>query len=549
MRLKLLMNVTVLIAGTFTSFIYGEQPAIEFKTASTTAPNATLPLRPASYGGQAAFINQPGTGTPNETWHTPVNVSEVTGVVTVNAEAEAKPDGSNPEAKAGNEKPGEDKKKDEKKSADKEEFVETHYGHGVKPLFNSLHEDGYRSLFDSLHQPSKSGKKWYDKLSIRGYSQFRWNRTLTGNGVTPQILGDSGINGQREDFSIRRMRLILSGDVSDHLGLYLQPDFAVTPEGSTRNTFFAQLRDVYGDIYIDTDKIHRFRVGLSKVPYGFENLQSSQNRLALDRTEPINIGVSPNERDLGIFYYFTPVEKQKLFRDLVDGGLKGSGNYGIFGLGIYNGQGGSQIELNKSPYFVSRFTYPFQLDNGQVIEASLQGLTGQHVVQGAELRPLGRGNAITPIGTLQGNNNRGISEERVAASFVYYPQPLGFQAEWSVGHAPGLTDDQRSVVSRNFKGGYMQTMYMWDTNDCGILTPFLRYQYYEGGYRSQPNAPFGITHIYEIGVEWQIWKEVELVCEYSKVNRPNTSTTNAPGFVNYRNYVGDILRFQLQLNY
>ena len=44
------------------------------------------------------------------------------------------------------------------------------------------------------------------------------------------------------------------------------------------------------------------------------------------------------------------------FKDLVDGGLKGSGNYGIFGIGLYNGQGLSQLEQNLNPHVVTRFT-------------------------------------------------------------------------------------------------------------------------------------------------------------------------------------------------
>jgi hypothetical protein len=150
------------------------------------------------------------------------------------------------------------------------------------------------------------------------------------------------VHGSAENFSIRRARPTVYGDVSEHLGVYIQPDFASTAQGATTNTYFLQLRDAYADWYLDTDKVHRLRIGLSKVPYGFENLQSSQNRVPLDRSDPITTGVSPNERDLGVFYYWTPEDKQKLFRDLVDGGLKGSDNCGILGLGVYNGQGGSQ---------------------------------------------------------------------------------------------------------------------------------------------------------------------------------------------------------------
>ncbi len=406
---------------------------------------------------------------------------------------------------------------------------------------------GVKSLWDSLRvEPEK--KKWYEKLSLRGYTQIRFGRTVDrDNDVTPQLLGDRAIDGVNENFSLRRVRLILFGDVSDHLGIYIQPDFAVTPEAQVRNTFFTQLRDCYGDIYLTTDKVHRLRAGLSKVPYGFENLQSSQNRLPLDRTEPIN-NVVPNERDLGLFYYWTPEDKQQLFRDLVDGGLKGSGNYGIFGFGVYNGQGGAQLETNRNLHAVARLTYPHRFESGQVVEASIQGLTGEYTVEGSALRPLGRGNAITPNNTRPNTGRKGVPESRIAGSFIYYPQPFGFQAEWQVGEGPGLTPDQRNVQVRNLNGGYVMAMYKLDTH-AGVFFPYIRHQYYKGGYRTAANAPYGTTRLTELGLEWQVWKEVELVAEYTIADKLNLETRNAVGAVNYRNFEGGIFRLQLQLNY
>ena len=55
-------------------------------------------------------------------------------------------------------------------------------------------------------------------------------------------------------------------------------------------------------------------------------MQSSGNRVPLDRSDAIDSGDSPNQRDLGVFYYWTPIDKQKLLKQLVDGGLKGTGN-------------------------------------------------------------------------------------------------------------------------------------------------------------------------------------------------------------------------------
>ena len=437
------------------------------------------------------------------------------------------------------------KKEGEKKKADEEKKAEAR-DKKAYDLFGGTRYD-LQSLYDSLSMPKLEGeKKWYEKLSIRGYTQFRFTRTLDQDplGAEPNLFGDRSVNGNAENFSIRRARLILSGDVSEHLFIYIQPDFASTPQGSTTSTFFAQLRDLYADVHLDKEKEHRFRVGLSKVPYGWENLQSSQNRIPLDRTDAMNTAVAPNERDLGVIYYWTPEEQQKLFKTLVDSGLKGSGNYGIFGIGVYDGQGGSVPEANLNLHTVARFTWPTQLPNGQIVEGSIQGYTGEYTVTGAAIRPLGVGTARVPRGTGTGTS---ILDERVAATFVWFPQPLGFQAEWQTGRGPGLNDAQTEVIDRALHGGYLMTMYRHDTECYGIFTPYCRYQQYSGGYRNVANAPFGHQRQVDLGVEWQIRKEMELVLEYNIANVPNftASTTTR----SYRDFEGSIVRLQFQVNY
>lgn len=405
-----------------------------------------------------------------------------------------------------------------------------------------------KSLFDSFNSNhGKKSKPWYEKFTVRGYSQIRFGRALTTNpnGAPPSLFGDHSISAETGTFSIRRARLILAGDVSDHLTFYFQTDFANNPADGGDNTLFAQIRDLYGDIYLDTTRINRLRVGQSKIPWGFEEMQSSGNRVPLDRSDAIDSGDSPNQRDLGVFYYWTPVDKQKLLKDLVDGGLKGSGNYGIFAFGVYNGQGGSELDENRSLYMVSRLTWPFQLPSGQAVEMSIQGYTGKHVVGGTAIRPLGVGPAIVPTGT----GYDGILDQRVAGTFVWYPQPFGFQTEWNVGTGPGLNDSQTAVVARNLGGGYAMFLYKLDTPRAGIFIPYFRYQHYRGGYKSVSNAPYGTHDQFSLGTEWQIRKELELVVEYGYVNGVGLEAINEPGVNSYKNFQGQILRTQLQINY
>lgn len=396
-------------------------------------------------------------------------------------------------------------------------------------------------------------KKWFEKMNLRGYTQFRLNPTIVHDKdlAEPQHVGDRSI-GVNQNFLIRRARLILFGDISDHLYLYIQPDFASTPSGSRDATFFAQLRDLYGDVFIDTTKEHRFRVGLSKVPYGWENLQSSQNRLPLDRNDAFN-SATKNERDLGVFYYWTPQEAQRIFKYVMDENLKGSGNYGVFGFGLYNGQGGALQEQNENVHVISRLTLPYQFDNGQIVEAGVQAFTGKYVVFGSPIRPLGQGTRdITPAGTFERGDRAGIREDRIGGTFILYPQPIGFQAEWTVGRGPGLNEDQNEVIERSLHGGYLLANVKIDTCQHGIFFPFVRWSYFVGGYRSERNAPYSHIDEWEMGLEWQIRKEMELVVSYLVTDRTNTTAISSSAAVSeasYEQFVGQVLRIQFQLNY
>ncbi len=225
-------------------------------------------------------------------------------------------------------------------------------------------------------KPVALDKKWFETISLRGYMQVRYNRLLETN----PDLGCEQCDrswGDNNGLFIRRGRLVFSGNVHDRIYIYIQPDFASS--ASTTSNNFLQIRDAYFDLAFDSKKEYRLRVGQSKIPYGFENMQSSQNRLSLDRNDAINSAIV-NERDLGLFFYWAPKEKRDLFSKLVKDGLKGSGDYGVFGFGIYNGQTANRAEANDNQHVVARVSYPFEFKNGQILEAGLQGYTGKYVL-------------------------------------------------------------------------------------------------------------------------------------------------------------------------
>jgi hypothetical protein len=362
-------------------------------------------------------------------------------------------------------------------------------------------------------------KKWYDRLSIKGYTQLRYNRL--GNPDGALVTEHDRSVGANQSLFIRRARLTIFGDINDHLYVYMQPDFAgaLSASGATQNNF-AQIRDWYADIAIDADKEFRIRPGQSKVPFGFETMQSSQNRLAMDRADAINSGVK-DERDLGIFAYWAPKEIRARFKHLVESGLKGSGDYGVVGFGVYNGQAGDRPEANDNRHIVGHLAYPYEFTNGQFVEASVHGYTGLY-------------NVATSAGVAGAGD---YADQRLAASLVVYPQPIGFQAEYTTGRGPQLNDAHTEIETATLHGGYVQAMYKWET-----LMPFARWQYYRGGKKHETNAPKNYVNETELGIEWQVIPAVELTGEYTWTDR---TSTVAP----YRNVADNLIRFQLQWNY
>jgi hypothetical protein len=373
---------------------------------------------------------------------------------------------------------------------------------------------------------------WYEKLSIRGYTQVRYNRlpTFDDNDDIVNAQGDKYI-GNGSGFGIRRARVILYGDVHPLLSVYLQTDFASAIDDQNH---VAIVRDWYTDIYMDHDKQFRFRVGQSKVPFGFENLQSSQNRLPLDRNDALNSAVK-DERDLGIFFYWETVEARKLFKMLVADNLKGSGDYGMLGLGVYNGQTANRFDTNDNLHVIGRFTYPFWIGD-QILELGAGAYTGQYRVKVSD----------TDDGMTYRTNDpeNDVLDQRAFASFVLYPRPFGIQAEYNIGKGPQQgEDDPSAIVSRSLHGGYATLTYKIDEPFGTVsLMPYVRGTYYDGGKKFETNAPHYVVKELEMGAEWQIWTALELTLAYTVTDRTSSSYP-------YPELQGHLGRVQLQFNY
>jgi len=379
---------------------------------------------------------------------------------------------------------------------------------------------------------------WYERLAIRGYVQVRHHSILSQHGADLDVPADRSVS-DTDTFLIRRGRLILFGDVSDHVYVYAQPDMFASP---TTGDFALQMRDLYADISVDRQKEFRFRVGQSKVPFGFVNLQSSQNRIPVERPDALNSAVE-GERDIGAFFYWAPAEIRNRFRTLVSSGLRGSGDYGVFGFGAYSGQGLNRRDLNGAPHYIARLSYPFQLPNGQFVEVGAQAYTGRFVVRTEELTV--NGNKQTPS-----QPKNGVADERIGATFVWYPQPFGIEAEWNFGHGPRLSRDATRIESRGLHGGYLQFSYRLQnlhlgTYQLGEASPFTRWNYYDGGRKFGRNAAASLVNEVDVGIEWQPIPSLELLLAYT----PTFTRTNTSSYPFRRTENAQRIGVQLQFNY
>lgn len=381
------------------------------------------------------------------------------------------------------------------------------------------------ALTTAVRAQEDNTPKWYDTFSLRGYIQARYNAFQSNPNLGCEQC-DKSWNGN-SSFFIRRARLVFSGQIGKQVFFYFQPDFASSTSGGLN---FGQIKDAYFDLGLDSKNEYRIRIGQTKIPYGFENMQSSSVRIPLDRADALNSAFT-NERDLGVFFYWAPKEKRELLKNLVKDGLKGSGDFGIFAIGVFNGQTPNQLDQNNELHTVARVTWPFAIGN-QIIEPGIQGYTGKFVVPENEISD-----------DVKYTADRNYLDQRVAATFVLYPKPFGIQAEFNVGKGPEFNKQTDSIEVQNLKGGYVTMSYLIKKNDQTFI-PFLRAQYYDGGKKHELDARSYKVNDFEFGVEWQPVPQFELVGSY------NFSKRRYEDFELPDNYqTGNLLRIQAQLNF
>jgi len=207
----------------------------------------------------------------------------------------------------------------------------------------------------------------------------------------------------------------------------------------------------------------------------------------------------------------------------------------------------SKAEANNNMHMVMRLNSPWKMPGGQIMEAGVQAYAGRYSSY--------TGPIVTTSGTVTPviDPPNGVVDERIGATFVYYPQPLGFVTEWNTGNGPELgpvNPPTRPVISSQpLSGGYILVNYKIDSEKYGTIFPYFRWQTYRGGYLWERNSPATYQGNFNLGMEWQFTPQMELTWEYDWVNQTNTGSNAKIINGQYAQFQGDLLRFQFQINY
>ena len=356
---------------------------------------------------------------------------------------------------------------------------------------------------DSTPRP----ERWYDRVSLRGYAQVRYNRLFESNARLVCTQCDRSL-GQNGGIFLRRARVSVIAKVSDRVQLVLQPDFTAE---SGEAIGIAQVRDAYAEIGLDRAQAFRVRVGQTNVPFGFENLVSSSKRLPFDRADPLN-SAAPTERDMGIFLFWSPRVARERYRALTGEGAadKGTGDAGVVSVGAYDGQTANRPEQNNNLHTALRVAYPFAV-GGQVVEAVVNGYRGLYVVTSAQRTP-------------GMNAPREFRDWRVGGALVLHPRPLGLQAEWNVGEGPEVDLAARTIREQRLNGGYVQAMFRTRIRTRQV-TPYVRAQRYDGAKKFELDARAHRVREIEAGAEWMATSEIELTAAFMAAERTTSDLT------------------------
>jgi len=215
-------------------------------------------------------------------------------------------------------------------------------------------------------------------------------------------------------------------------------------------------------------------------------------------------------------------------------------------------------------------TYPLEFSNGQIVQFGMDAYTGMFNVATTPTtpNPTVAINNFLPAAPLVSNNGNYL-DERVAWHIVVFPQPFGIQGEYTIGRGPQLNASRTAVELGSIHGGYLQLYYNYKCDTyCQNVFPYLRVQEYYGGRKQEANAPRTSVREWELGLEYQFNRAVELTVAYTWTQRSGSNPTGIPSFGSngdclsgapglsvpctqtpYQLQTGNLIRFQLQWSF
>ncbi|MGH7232018.1 MAG: porin [Nitrospiraceae bacterium] len=375
--------------------------------------------------------------------------------------------------------------------------------------------------------------RWYERIRINGYTQMRYALGAS----TPLFdipLGDRFATQNPNEFYLRRIRLVFQGQISERLAFFLQGAF----EGTQQQFSNREIIDAYADYFLTKNKVHRLRFGLQRVPNAFDTYRSSTNRQELDRHESVQSG-APGERDLGIAYYWSPKIAQERFAQLA-AYHNGPGDYGVFGVMVYNGSTRNRDEPNADKHVGLRLAYPWELPNGRLIETGVMAFRGIFGVTSVG-QPTSTTAGATCSHPLNAEGACNVLDERITGYFWTPPQPWGILAEYTVGRGP-KRNAVGIVEESHLYGGYVQGYYTWRYSDVGMLTPYIRWGEYYGGIKTISGAD-GRSRTWNFGLVWEPDTHWRFTTELMLKDGLNTTLVASRP---QQEFDGSLVRFQAQ---
>ncbi|MGC8580342.1 MAG: porin [bacterium] len=317
----------------------------------------------------------------------------------------------------------------------------------VDDLLNFLTEKGVIKTGDaSAFKEELAKKKQKEAKDEKGFA-LTANNLLRLSGYT-QIRYQVPENAT-SGFDIHRARLILYGNITDHIDYKLQPAF----EGPS-----PKLLDAYMDYAVG--QYLKFTAGQFKIPFSQENLISSAMLETIDRSQVIEALVARSKDVIG----------NQNGRDI---GIQAGGNFlklydtylFEYALAVLNGQGINTTDLNDQKDYVGRLLI--------------------HPIKDLAIG----GDYYAGRYALAGITGSSYERTRIGAELAYIHDPVSLKAEYIRGR-----DGSKTTITTR-QGWYVQgTCFLLAKKLQGVL----KYDIYD----SNVNVPNNTSTVYTIGLNW-----------------------------------------------